>query len=59
MAKVNQSLNIQFRENQRKKFDDGKIVKYKDGNEYLVSPGFTAVNLSVFKASCKSIGMSI
>jgi len=59
MSKVNQAINSQIRERQRERFNNGKIVKYKDGNEYLVSPGFTTVHLSTFRSACKSIGMSI
>ena len=59
MAKVNQAINAQFRAIQKDRLDNGKVVKYKDGNEYLVSPGFTAVRYSVFVASCKTIGMSV
>ena len=59
MAKVNQALNAQFRAIQRDRLEKGKKVTYKDGNEYLVSPGFAAVRYSVFAASCKTIGMSV
>ena len=59
MAKVNQAVNAQFRELQRKRYENGKIVKYKDKNEYLVSPGFSPVLLSVYRSSCKTIGMSV
>jgi len=43
--------------NQKKRIENGKKVKYKDGKEYLVSPGYTTVLVSVLKAYLKGFGM--
>ena len=51
------TLKEDIKRNQKKRIDNGTIVKYKDGDEYFISPGFTTVKLSALKAHLKTIGM--
>ena len=43
--------------NQMKRVKNGTIVKYKDGEEYFSSPGYTTVKLKELKKYVKSIGL--
>ena len=50
------ALRLALKGNQVKRADNGTIVTYKDGKDYLVSPGYTAVSVSAFKSFCKNSG---
>ena len=53
------NVNGKIYENQVKRFRNGKIVEWTDGGEYLISPGYPPVSLSVFKSYVKSYGPEI
>ena len=48
-------INIysEIKKNQNKRLENGKVVTYRDGEEYLVSPGYPPVSLTVFNAYIK------
>ena len=52
-----QSLRAELKANQQKRIDNGTIVEYKDKEKYLISPGFTTINVKELKSYLKTIGM--
>lgn len=54
--KINQSLKLEIMKNQENRINTGRIVRYKDGKDYLVAPGFTTVRLSALKTNLKAAG---
>ena len=50
------ALKLLLRGNQIRRADNGTIVTYKDGKDYLVSPGYITVSISAFKSFCKNSG---
>lgn len=54
-SKINQSLKETLKMTQQKRLDNGVIITYKDGQQYLQSPGYTTVNLASFKKYYKSL----
>ena len=52
-------LNEEIITNQKKRFDNGTVRTFQDGNEYLCSPGYSPVNLSVFKSYVKTMGWKL
>jgi len=51
---LNDILKVQYQ-----RFLDGKIIKFKNGIEHLVTTGFSPVSLSVFKKHMKKEGVEI
>lgn len=51
------TLRQDIKANQERRIKNGKIVKYKDGDEYFESPGFTTVSVTALKSHLKSIGL--
>ena len=45
-----------LREDQIKRVENGSVETYKNGLDYLVSPGFCTVSASSFKSFCKTSG---
>ena len=58
MSKVCQSIKNEIYLNQKKRIENGEIVKYKDGKEYLVSPGYTTVSKGALGSYLKGFGMA-
>ena len=50
------ALKLLLRDNQIKRANNGSVVQYKDGKDYLVSPGYATVSKSAFKSFCKNNG---
>jgi len=53
------SLTKELRETQLKRVKNGTIIKYKDGEEYFSSPGFTTVKLAGFKTYLKQYKINL
>ena len=52
-----QTLRAELKTNQQKRIDNGTIVEYKDKEKYLISPGFTTINVKELKIYLKTIGI--
>ena len=53
------NVNNEFLAIQKTRYENGKVVTYSDGAEYLISPSFSPVNFSVFKSHCKVYGWNV
>jgi len=56
-TKVLHKTKDEIFKNQANRIETGKKVKYKDGKEYLLSPGYTTVLVTVLKSYLKGFGM--
>lgn len=54
---INESLTKEIKANHKKRIDNGHIEDWSDSNEYLVSPGYTSVEVKEYRKYLATIGM--